>query len=70
MSEVFYFNSRNDLQKLELYNISSSDFVKRSLVSGFRFLCIVEDGDIKITSPEFKVIEQDIFGSLSGLLVS
>jgi len=68
MSEVFYFNAHRELQKLELYNIASAEFVKRTHQSGFKFLCILEQGEIAYVSPEFNTAEKEIANSLSGIL--
>lgn len=70
MTEVFYYNAKKEVQKLELYNITSAEFVNRSKASGFNFLCIVENGDLKNASPEFMRIEEEISAALLGLLVS
>jgi hypothetical protein len=68
MSEVFYYNYKNELQKIELYNSSSSEFVKRNIKSGLKFLCVIEDGEIIAASPEFAIIEEEIADSLVGIL--
>jgi hypothetical protein len=68
MSEVFYFNANRELQKLELYNINSSEFVKRTYQSGFKLLCILEQGEIAYAGPEFNTAEKEISNSLSGIL--
>jgi hypothetical protein len=68
MSEVFYFNANRELQKLELYNVASSEFVKRTRQSGFKFLCILEQGEVAYATPEFNEAEKEISNLLSGIL--
>lgn len=67
MSEVYYFNAKKELQKLELYNIASAEFVNRTQSSGFKFLCILEKGEITYSTPEFDAAGIEIENSLSGI---
>ncbi len=68
MTEVFYHNSNKELQKLELYNISGSMYLETQSSSNFKILCIIENGSIILTSPEFTIIEDEISALLMDLI--
>lgn len=67
MTEVYYYNNKRELQKLELYNISSSEFLQKQH-SGFKVLCMIENGSILYTSAEFRVIEENISALMTDLI--
>jgi hypothetical protein len=68
MTEVYYYNNKRELHKIGLYNMSSSDFLRRQNNNGFDVLCMIENGAIIFTSPEFRTIEEDISMLLSDLI--
>ena len=68
MTEVFYYNTYNQLQRLKLHNMNSNVFVDSTKNSPFEIFCILEDGIIKNTSKAFLDIEAEISDSLLNLL--
>lgn len=68
MTEVYYYNNKKELQKLELYNISSSEFLQKQPNSCFNVLCVIENGSIVYTSVEFMIIEEGISVLMADLI--
>jgi hypothetical protein len=68
MTEVYYYNNKRELQKLGLYNISSSEFFRKQQNSSFEILCMIENGSIIFTSLAFRIIEDDITMLLGDLI--
>lgn len=68
MTEIFYNNNIGELHKLLLHNISGSEFIKKQNNTCFKILCAIEDGTIIFTSPEFKIIQDNISMILIDLI--
>jgi hypothetical protein len=68
MTEVFYYNSKKDLHKLELYNISGQIYLEKQFNSCFEILCIIESGSIIYSSKTFTLIEDSICTLLEDLI--
>jgi hypothetical protein len=67
MTEVYYYNTARELQKLELYNVSSSEFLQK-LHNGFNVFCTIENGSIIYSSYEFGVVEEYISVLMTDLI--
>jgi virulence-associated protein VapD len=67
LTEVFYYNAKKELQKLELYNIKGSMYLEKQQNKSLNILCIIENGMITYTSPEFGIIEDSISDLLTDL---
>ncbi len=68
MTEVFYYNTFNQLQQLKLHNMDITAFVDSTRGSEFKIFCILENGVIINTSPEFSNVEAELSSSLLSLL--
>jgi hypothetical protein len=68
MTEVFYYNTFNQLQQLKLHNMDAAAFVDSTKGSAFKIFCILENGLIKFSSPEFSGVEAELSDSLLTIL--
>lgn len=68
MTEVFYYNTFNQLQQLKLHNMDAAAFVDSIKGSAFKIFCILENGLIKNSSTEFLNVEAELFDSLLNIL--
>jgi hypothetical protein len=68
MTEVFYYNTFNQLQQLKLHNMDAAAFVDSTKGSAFKIFCILENGLIKNSSPEFSNVEAALSDSLLNIL--
>ena len=68
MTEVFYYNTYNQLQQLKLHNMDAAGFVDSLKGSAFKIFCILENGRIKNSSAEFLNIEAELTSSLLNIL--
>jgi hypothetical protein len=66
MTEVYYHNNKLELQKIELYNINTREFLQKQS-SRFQVLCVIERGAISFTTPAFNVIEQEIASLMESI---
>jgi hypothetical protein len=68
ITEVFYHNSKKELQKLELYNISGLMYLEKQSPNCFHILCIIENNSIIYSSAAFALIEDSISTLLEDLI--
>ena len=68
MTEVYYYNTFNQLQQLKLHNIDAAAFVDSTKGSAFKIFCILENGLIKSRSTEFLDVEAELSDSLLNIL--
>jgi hypothetical protein len=68
MTEVFYYNTFNQLHQIKLNNMNAAAFVDSTRGSAIRIFCILENGVIKNGSPEFANVEAELSSSLLNIL--
>jgi hypothetical protein len=68
MTEVFYHNSKKELHKLELYNISGHMYLETRPSNSFEIHCIIENNSIIYSSPDFSIVENSISVLLEDLI--
>jgi hypothetical protein len=68
ITEVFYHNSKKELQKLELFNISGHMYLEKQSHNCLEVLCIIENNSITYASTTFNLIEDSISTLLEDLI--